>query len=137
MVLSPLEKFFTWGIYTSVHVFFNFFNEVYLPLCKLTKMVFSTLENVLYPKNIHLSARVIQFFSMQNIYPCSSWRKCIFYTWKCYLPIEYIPLYECFDFFSMKNIYLCANWLKWGLLYLKLFHTQKIYTSVRVFFNHF
>ena len=122
-----LKMFSTWTIYTTVQVFFNMFSMknfnlcssvVFLPkeypsyeyfsisfieefpLCKLTKMVFSTLENVLYQKktcplcdftkmvfltlrkNIHLCASVL----LRNIYLCASWLK-----W-------------CLQFFSMKNI---------------------------------
>ena len=128
--------FFTWGIYTSVQVFFKLFYEEYLPLCELTKMVFSTIENYLYLKNMHLSASVIQFFSMKNIYPCPRWLK-----W-CFLHLKmlstnriFTSLRVFFILFSIKNIYLCVSWLKWCFLHSKMFSTWIIYTSVRVDWN--
>ena len=38
-----------------------FLLKEYTPLCELIKMVFSTLEYVIYPKNIHLCASVFLF----------------------------------------------------------------------------
>ena len=96
--------------------------EEYSPLSELTEMVFSTLEKVFYSKNLHLSGRVFHFFNEEFI-PLCKLTKMAFFTLK--------------NAFCLKNIYLCASWLKWYLLYLKLFSTLRIYTSVRVFFNFF
>ena len=96
--------FSTWGIHTSVGVFFIYFIEE-LPLSELTKVVFTTLEtvfyqkniyilcdltkmfvstlrNVFYPKNMHLCASILRFISLKNIYLCANWLKWYFYTWK-------------------------------------------------------
>ena len=48
-------------------------------------------------------------------------KNCVFYTWKCYLPEEYTPLYECFSIFSLKNVNLCLRWQKWCFLHLNMF----------------
>ena len=82
-------------VYTSVRIFSKIFNEEYYPLRKLTKMAFSTQENVIYGKNIFLCASVF----------------CIL------LYEEYLPLCELTNMvFSMlenvicqKNIHICAN----------------------------
>ena len=106
-------------IYTFVRVFFHFFLLDYLPLCelttkvflhlimflpkectplcKLTKMVFSTLKNVFYMRDIHLCASDFIYFLLKN-YPCASWLK------RCFLHLK---------LFSTRRIYtFCAIWLK-------------------------
>ena len=84
-------------------------------------MVFSTLENIFYPKNIHLCASVFSIFfirlstsarvdyncistfenifNLKNVHLCASWLNGIFYTEKYFLPEEYTPLWECFAIF--------------------------------------
>ena len=67
------------------------------PLCKLTKMVFSTLKNVFYMRDIHLCASDFIYFLLKN-YPCASWLK------RCFLHLK---------LFSTRRIYtFCAIWLK-------------------------
>ena len=83
-------------------------------------MEFSILENVFYPKIIHLYASIFQVFALNN-YLCASWLKYFFFTWKCPLSKEYMPLCECFSIFLLKIIYLCASWLKWH------FYTEKYF----------
>ena len=46
---------------------FQFFNEEYLPLCKLTNVVFSTLEKVIFQTNIHICLNSFKKYSMKNI----------------------------------------------------------------------
>ena len=83
-------------------------------------MEFSILENVFYPKIIHLYASIFQVFALNN-YLCASWLKYFFFTWKCPLSKENMPLCECFSIFILKIIYLCASWLKWH------FYTEKYF----------
>ena len=121
---SPYHDFLNWRIYTSVQV--------------LTKMGFSTLKNLFYPKNIHHCASALRFFSLKNSCLCASWLKWCFYTR---------------IFFYLKNIHLCANGLNWcclhinkpffcswscdGVFYTQIFFPQRIYTYVRRFFYFF
>ena len=89
-------------------------------------MEFSILENVFYPKIIHLYASIFQVFALNN-YLCASWLKYFFFTWKCPLSKENMPLCECFLIFLLKIIYLCASWLKWHFYTEKYFPPE--YTS--------
>ena len=72
--------FFTWRIYTSMGV--------------------DKVENIIYPKNVHLYASV---FPLENIYLCACTQKWCFLSLKCLLLKEYTPLCK---FFSTKNIHL-------------------------------
>ena len=52
--------FFTWSKCTSLRLYTSviFLPDVNTPLCKLIKIVFFTLNNIFYPKNILLYASV-------------------------------------------------------------------------------
>ena len=75
-----------------------------------------------HPMNVHLCANVFNFF-LQIITSSGVDKNGVFYTWKCFLPEEYIPN--------------CVIWLKQCFLHLKMSSIWRIYTSVRVFFNFF
>ena len=64
IVFFTLKMSSTQRIYTSVQIFVH---KEHSTLCEVTKMLFITLENVIYPKNIHLYASVFLFFSLKNI----------------------------------------------------------------------
>ena len=128
-------KFLHW-IVTSVwvdwnHVFYNWkglLSKEYTPLWECFSIFFFirlstsvrvdykgifTLDNVFYPKNVHL---------------CASWLKWYFLHWKILFIWGIYTSVEVFcNLFSLKN-YLPAIWLKWCLLHLKLFSTRRIYT---------
>ena len=92
-----LKTLYTWRIYTSVQVFFNFFYWR-IPLCKLTIMVFPSLEYVFYPNNIHLCTSRLKwcFLHLKKKYtPLSEMTKMIFPTLK--------------NVFNLKNIHLCTS----------------------------
>ena len=78
-----------WRIYTSMRVFFHIFFWKYLPLCKLTIMVFLQLQ-MLSTWTIYTSTWA--FFLLQNILVRVDFNG-VSYTWICFLPEEYTPLY--------------------------------------------
>ena len=98
--ISTLENVFNLkNIYLCVSVF-PIFIEEYLPLCEFwwkcyipeeytplyewfsifCVRVFSTLENILYQKNIHLSLSVFQFFFNKENFPLYKLTKIVFST---------------------------------------------------------
>ena len=107
MVFLHLKILSTQRIYTPVQVFYNFFIELYIALCNLTKKMFFTLENVIYPKN------TLQCFSLKNIYLWLNWLK-----W-CFLHKK-----------------MCSTWrIVMVFLHLKILSTRRIYTPVLQFFQ--
>ena len=87
MVFLHLKILSTWRIYTSVQVFSNFFIEELIPLCELTKIVFSILENGVNLKNICFCLSVFKpkmFFYLKNIHLCTSWLKWCILHWKIF-----------------------------------------------------
>ena len=85
------------------------------------------IENIIYPKNVHLYASVFTFFPLENIYLCACTQKWCFLHLKCLLLKEYTPLCK---FSSIKNIHLFE-------VTKMVLSTRRIYTSVQVFFYFF
>ena len=136
-----------------------FLPQEYIPLCKCFSIFqrriynFVWVENIIYLKNIHLCTSVFQFFLLKNTFVWVD-SNGIAFTWICFLPEEYTPLYKLTKmvfFLHMKknypkNILLCASWQKWHFLHLKCFLPEvytplykhisifqcRIFTSVRV-----
>ena len=101
--------------YSSLRVFSIeriFSIEEYKGPCELTETVFLHLKMFFYLKNIHLYG---------------SWQ-----SWKYYIPEECTPLCECFSI--GKYLPLCV-YTKMVFSKLKMSSTQRIYTSVQIFFN--
>ena len=95
-----------------------FLPEKYTPLCKLTKMLFSTLKNIFYLRNIHLCGSVLQFFFIEDFLWASPLNWCLLHL----------------KLFSTRRIYtFCAIWLKCLFQHIEMSSIQRIYTSVRVF----
>ena len=119
-------------------MFLNFFHWR-IPLYELTILVYPTFEYVFQQKDIHLCAswlnwcflrlkifpkevtplcecfQLKEYFQLKNIKVRVSWLRRCSYTWKCFLPEEYTPL--------------------WELTKLKILYTRRMYTSMRVFFH--
>ena len=108
----------------NIHLCASIFSILFIeesPLCKLTKMAFSIVENV-SPDECTPLWKCFQFF-LQIITSSGVDKNGVFYTWNCFLPEEYIPN--------------CVIWLKQCFLHLQTSSIWRIYTSVRVFFNFF
>ena len=117
MVFLHLKILSTWRIYTSVQVFSNFFIEELIPLCELTKIVFSILENGVNLKNICFCLSVFKpkmFFYLKNIHLCTSWLKWCILHWKI---------------FKTSVIYIYHS----AIIHLCDFSTWNIYISVRLY----
>ena len=142
--LKLLLKFSsTWRIFTSVRVFYKYFYgrkstsmrvdyngistletlpQEYIPLCECFSIfhwrisIFVWVENNIYLKNIHLCTSVFQFLLLKNTFVWVD-SNGIAFTWICFLPEEYTPLYK-----STKTVF--------STLEKKII--QIIYTSVWV-----
>ena len=156
---------FHWYFYTwKEFVYFNCFIEGNLPLCELTKMVFSILETFIYLKNIHLHTSVFQFISLKNNFVWVEYYS-VSYTLICFPAEKYTPLCQLTklmflhlkifseDFnwriftsvrvdkdgvFTPENVFLLEEYTPlWELTKLKILYTQRMYTSMRVLFTFF
>ena len=87
-----------------------------IPLCELTVMVMPSLEYFFYLKNIHLCMSVFQCLLLKNTFVWVD-SNGIAFTWICFLPEEYTPLYK-----STKTVF--------STLEKKII--QRIYASVWV-----
>ena len=106
-------KYFYGRISTSIQVYYN--------------GIFTTPENIIYLKNIHLCTSVFHFFLLKNTFVWVD-SNGVSFKWICFLPEEYTPLYKSTKtVFSAieknypKNILLCASWQNWYFLHLKMF----------------
>ena len=112
-------------------------------------MVFSTLENIFYPKNIHLCASVFSIFfirlstsarvdyncistfenifNLKNVHLCASWLNGIFYTENIFYLRNIHLCGSVLQFFFIED-FLWASRLNMCFIHLKLFSTRRIYT---------
>ena len=108
---------------------FNFFIDEHLPLCKLTKIVFSTLENGIYLKNIHLCMSVFQFVHWRIYTSVRIDKNCVF-TLKNVIYKKNIHLSTSLKKrFNEEYLPLCELAII-VFLHLKMLCTWRIYTSV-------
>ena len=126
---------FHWRISTFVWVdkngvsytWIGFLTEEYTPLYKLTKLVFSTLKNIFYLKNILLFC---ECFIEEYLHLCEL-NKMAFSTPEniFYLKNKHLSL-SAFKCFWWKYLPLCEL-TKIVFLRLKILSTRRIYTSMQ------
>ena len=92
----------------------------------------STLEKVIYLKNIHLRVSVFHFLPWRISSFVKVDKNGIFYTWKCYLTEWYTPLRKLTKtfFFTLENVFYPKNIRLCSIIHLCDFFTWSIYTSV-------